>query len=67
LSQVLDPNEFLLVCRSTIVNLKLAQDFYRDGPKQGTVVLKDGGQLQMSELGRHNLGKVTSGSASGSL
>jgi two-component system LytT family response regulator len=63
LSQELDPTAFLRIHRSTIVNLKFVQEIYREGPKQGTVVLKDGQQLQMSKLGRQNLSKAASGSA----
>jgi len=54
---------FLRIHRSTIVNLKFVQEIYREGPKQGAVVLKDGQQLQMSKLGRQNLSKAASGSA----
>jgi two-component system LytT family response regulator len=65
LSQQLDPAAFLRIHRSTIVNLKFVQEIYREGPKQGTVVLKDGQQLQMSKLGRQNLSKAASGSPFG--
>ncbi len=61
LSQQLDPAAFLRIHRSTIVNLKFVQEIYREGPKQGTVILKDGQQLQMSRLGRQNLSKAVSG------
>jgi two-component system, LytTR family, response regulator len=60
LSQELNPAAFLRIHRSTIVNLKFVQEIYREGPKQGTVVLKDGQQLQMSKLGRQNLSKAAS-------
>jgi two-component system LytT family response regulator len=63
LSHKLDPAVFLRIHRSTIVNLKFVQEIYREGPKQGAVVLKDGQQLQMSKLGRQNLSKAASGSA----
>ncbi len=55
LNQKLDPATFLRIHRSTIVNLKFVQEIHREGPKQGTVILKDGQQLQMSKLGRQNL------------
>jgi two-component system LytT family response regulator len=62
LSQELDPATFLRIHRSSIVNLKFVQEIYREGPKQGTVILKDGQQLQMSKLGRRNFSKVAGGS-----
>lgn len=63
LSQELDPAAFLRIHRSTIVNLKFVQEIYREGPKLGTVVLKDGQQLQMSKFGRQNLDKAISSPA----
>lgn len=57
LNKDLDPGTFLRIHRSTIVNLKFVQEIYREGPKQGTVVLKDGQQLLMSKLGRQNLSR----------
>lgn len=63
LSQELHPATFLRIHRSTIVNLNFVQEIYREGPKQGTVVLKDGQQLLMSKLGRQNLSKAATGAA----
>lgn len=50
----LDPSMFLQIHRSFIVNLNFVAEIRRDGPKRGTVLMKDGTELSMSRLGRHN-------------
>ncbi len=51
----LDPSIFLRIHRSFIVNLNFVAEIRRDGPKRGTVLMKDGTELSMSRLGRSNI------------
>ena len=50
-----DPEIFLRVHRSTIVNLSHVAEIYREGPDEGTVVLRSGQKLKMSKTGRLKL------------
>src|ERR1700723_420576 len=49
------PEIFLRVHRSTIVNLSHVAEIYREGPDEGTVVLRSGQKLKMSKTGRLKL------------
>lgn len=60
LSGILDPAVFLRIHRSFIVNLNCVSEIRRDGPKRGTVLLKDGTEVSMSKLGRSNLSPAKS-------
>lgn len=55
LSRDLDPSIFLRIHRSFIVNLNFVCEIRREGPKRGTVVLRDGTELSMSKYGRSNI------------
>jgi len=63
LSSKLDPNQFVRIHRSSIVNLNQISELYREGPLDGSVVLTNGQTLRMSKAGRQKLtelGKVSS-------
>lgn len=55
LATTLDPDMFLRVHRSTVVNLSHVAEIYREGPDEGTVVLLSGQRLKMSKTGRLKL------------
>ncbi len=55
LSAALLPSMFPRIHRSFIVNLNFVAEIRRDGPKRGTVLMKDGTELAMSRLGRGNI------------
>lgn len=52
---MLNPSMFLRIHRSFIVNMNFVSEIRRDGPKRGTILLKDGTELAMSKLGCSNL------------
>lgn len=61
LSNRLDPQHFVRIHRSAVVNLDQIREIYRDGQGDGSVVLMDGQKLRMSKAGRQKLvdaGKV---------
>ena len=55
LAAKLDPEVFLRVHRSAIVNLNHVTAIYREGPEDGTVVMTDGQKIRMSNAGRLRL------------
>jgi two-component system, LytTR family, response regulator len=55
LGEKLDPNQFVRIHRSSIVNLDRIQEIYRDGQTAGSVVLANGRKLRMSRRGRLRL------------
>jgi two-component system LytT family response regulator len=59
LAAKLDPSIFLRVHRSAIVNLNYVVEIYREGPDDGTVVLREGQRLKMSKTGRLKLAELT--------
>jgi two-component system LytT family response regulator len=50
LSSKLDPNQFVRIHRSSIVNLNQIREIYREGPLDGSVVLLNG-QSRSDEQG----------------
>jgi two-component system LytT family response regulator len=61
LSNRLDPQHFVRIHRSAVVNLDRIREIYRDGQGDGSVVLMDGQKLRVSKAGRQKLidaGKV---------
>ncbi|ADV82403.1 LytR/AlgR family response regulator transcription factor [Terriglobus saanensis] len=55
LANRLDPEQFVRIHRSSIVNLNLIREIYREGQEDGCVVLVDGRKLKMSKAGRQRL------------
>jgi two-component system, LytTR family, response regulator len=55
LGEKLDPNQFVRIHRSSIVNLDQIRGIYRDGQTAGSVVLANGQRLRMSRSGRQKL------------
>jgi two-component system, LytTR family, response regulator len=51
----LDPNQFVRIHRSSIVNLDQIREIHRDGQTAGSVVLANGRKLRMSRSGRQKL------------
>lgn len=58
LSERLDPEQFVRVHRSSIVNLNHIREIYREGQTEGSVVLMDGRKLRMSKAGRQKLTEI---------
>ena len=58
LSSKLDPNQFVRIHRSTIVNLNQIREIYREGPLDGSVVLLNGQSVRMSKAGRQKLNEI---------
>jgi len=58
LSSKLDPNEFVRIHRSAIVNLNQIREIYREGPLDGSVVLLNGQSVRMSKAGRQKLNEI---------
>lgn len=58
LSSKLDPNQFVRIHRSSIVNLSQTRAIYREGPLDGSIVLTNGKTLRMSEAGRQKLNEI---------
>ena len=50
-----DPNRFVRIHRSAIVNLDRIGEIHREGVAQGSVRLTDGKLLRMSKAGRERL------------
>lgn len=58
LSNKLDPQQFVRIHRSSIVNLDRIREIYREGQTDGTVVLMDGQKLRMSKAGWQRLVEI---------
>ena len=55
LASTLDPEKFVRVHRSVIVNMNQLSEIYREGASEGSVVLKSGQRLRMSKAGWQSL------------
>jgi two-component system, LytTR family, response regulator len=55
LANILDPNKFVRVHRSIIVNVDQVHEILREGRSEGSVILKSGQRLKMSKAGWQNL------------
>jgi two-component system LytT family response regulator len=55
LASTLDPEKFVRIHRSVIVNLGQVSEIFREGPSEGSVVLKNGQRLHMSKAGWQSL------------
>jgi two-component system LytT family response regulator len=55
LASTLDPEKFVRIHRSVIVNLGQVSEIFREGPSEGSVVLKSGQRLRMSKAGWQSL------------
>lgn len=55
LAATLDPNTFIRVHRSAIVNVNYVREILREGPNEGWVVLSNGERLKMSKPGWQSL------------
>jgi two-component system LytT family response regulator len=58
LSSKLDPNQFVRIHRSSIVNLDRIREIYREKPTDSSVVLTNGQTLRMSKAGRQKLNEI---------
>lgn len=61
LAATLDPNTFIRVHRSAIVNINYVREILREGPNEGWVVLSNGERLKMSKPGWQSLLAVSRG------
>jgi two-component system LytT family response regulator len=55
LSSTLDPEKFVRIHRSVIVNIEQVSEIFREGQSEGAVVLKNGQRLRMSKAGLQSL------------
>lgn len=55
LANALDPNRFVRIHRSTIVNMDFVREVAREGRSEGSVMLNGGQRLKMSKTGWQNL------------
>ncbi len=55
LSNTLDPQKFVRIHRSVIVNVEQVSEIFREGQSEGSVVLKTGQRLRMSKAGWQSL------------
>jgi two-component system LytT family response regulator len=55
LSHTLDPEKFVRIHRSVIVNVEQVSEIFREGQSEGAVVLKTGQRLRMSKAGWQSL------------
>jgi two-component system, LytTR family, response regulator len=55
LASTLDPQKFVRIHRSVIVNMEHLQEIIREGQNEGSVVLTNGQRLKMSKAGWQNL------------
>jgi two-component system LytT family response regulator len=58
LSDRLDPNQFVRIHRSAVVNLDQVREVYREGQIDGSVVLANGERLKVSRSGRKRLAEI---------
>jgi two-component system, LytTR family, response regulator len=59
LSKTLDPEKFVRIHRSVIVNIDQVSEIFREGASEGSVVLKTGQRLRMSKAGWQSLASVS--------
>ncbi len=59
LSKTLDPEKFVRIHRSVIVNVDQVSEIFREGQSEGSVVLKTGQRLRMSKAGWQSLVAVS--------
>lgn len=59
LSKTLDPDKFVRIHRSVIVNVDQVTEIFREGQSEGSVVLKTGQCLRMSKAGWQSLVAVS--------
>ena len=59
LSKTLDPDKFVRIHRSVIVNVDQVSEIFREGQSEGSVVLKTGQRLRMSKAGWQSLVAVS--------
>jgi two-component system LytT family response regulator len=59
LSKTLDPEKFVRIHRSVIVNVDQVREIFREGQSEGAVVLTNGQRLRMSKAGWQSLVAVT--------
>jgi two-component system LytT family response regulator len=59
LSKTLDPEKFVRIHRSVIVNVDQVSEIFREGQNEGSVVLKTGQRLKMSKAGWQSLVAVS--------
>jgi two-component system, LytTR family, response regulator len=59
LSNTLDPDKFVRIHRSVIVNVDQVSEIFREGQSEGSVVLKTGQRLRMSKAGWQSLVAVS--------
>jgi two-component system LytT family response regulator len=58
LASRLDPEQFVRIHRSSVVNLQQIREVYREGQGEGSVVLLDGRKLKMSKAGHQRLSEI---------
>jgi two-component system LytT family response regulator len=59
LANTLDPNKFVRVHRSIIVNVDQVNEILREGRNEGSIILKNGQRLKMSKAGWQSLLSVS--------
>jgi two-component system, LytTR family, response regulator len=59
LSKTLDPEKFVRIHRSVIVNVDQVREIFREGQSEGAVVLTNWQRLRMSKAGWQSLVAVT--------
>ena len=59
LTETLDPEKFVRIHRSVIVNVEKVQEIFREGRSEGSVCLANGQRLKMSKAGWQQLLAVT--------
>jgi two-component system LytT family response regulator len=55
LANTLDPQKFVRIHRSVIVNVEQVREIFREGQSEGSVVLLNGQRLKMSKTGWQSL------------
>ena len=59
LARTLDPEKFVRIHRSVIVNVDQVREIFREGQSEGAVVLTNWQRLRMSKAGWQSLVAVT--------
>jgi len=59
LARTLDPQKFVRIHRSVIVNVDQVSEIFREGVNEGSVVLKNGQRLRMSKAGWQSLAALS--------